>query len=546
MLRDKAATLLKIHPDEMRMVIFVAALFLCIQAGQGIGENAAFALFLSRLDINLLPYMYMGLGVFVSIASLIYATSLSRFRDANVVVYLLAGSVFLFLIEWAAIVLFHISLYPVLWLTTFGMSVILGTLLWTVAGAVCDARQAKRLFPLFTSVGILGSVIGNLLTGVFAKIAGTPHLIVLYAILLGIGFIFARAITSLYFKPKSLIKVKTNLIQDMRAGFDFVRVSPLFRIIAISSILYSILFFTVDFPFSAIVSNRFVGDEASLAGFKGLFTSITTIATFLVSLLLANRLYTRLGIVNSVLIMPITYVIAFILFFASFTFGGAVTARFAQLVVLGGLMGTAWNALFNVVPPERRGQVLAFNNGIPAQMGVVLSGLLIILSRQVLGTHAILLLGAFAALVSVYLTIKMKSAYGEALLDALRAGRTEVFSEEEEAFAGYQNDSAALLVILKALQDSKPQMRRLAADMLAKMGNKLAIPDLVERLSDEDVRVRVAAINALADLGAQPALAYILPGLHDPAEIVRETVLGSLLKLGVVSSPELIRTLEHL
>jgi HEAT repeat protein len=395
-------------------------------------------------------------------------------------------------------------------------------------------------------VGILGSVMGNLLTGVFAKIAGTSHLIVLYAILLGIGFFFARTITSVYFKPKSLIKVKTNLIQDMRAGFDFVRVSPLFRIIAISSILYSILFFTVDFPFSAIVSNRFVGDEASLAGFKGLFTSITTIATFLVSLLLANRLYTWLGIVNSVLIMPITYVIAFILFFVSFTFGGAVTARFAQLVVLGGLMGTAWNALFNVVPPERRGQVLAFNNGIPAQIGVVLSGLLIILSRQVLGTHAILLLGAFVALVSVYLTVKMKSAYGGALLDALRAGRTEVFSEEEESFAGYQNDSAALLAILKALQDSKPQMRRLAADMLAKMGNKLAIPDLVERLSDEDVRVRVAAINALADLGAQPALAYILPGLHDSADIVRETVLGSLLKLGVASSPELISTLERL
>ena len=44
MLKDIAVTFLKIRPDETRMVLLVAGLFLCIQAGQGIGENAAFAL----------------------------------------------------------------------------------------------------------------------------------------------------------------------------------------------------------------------------------------------------------------------------------------------------------------------------------------------------------------------------------------------------------------------------------------------------------------------------------------------------------------------
>jgi HEAT repeat protein len=546
MLTEKATTLLKIRPDETRMVAWVAALFLCTQAGQGIGENAAFALFLSRLDINLLPYMYMGLGGFVSVASLIYATSLSRFKDAKVVVSLLAGSVLLFLVEWAAIVLFNLSIFPILWLTTFGMSVILGTLLWTVAGAVCDARQAKRLFPLFTSVGILGSVLGNLLTGLFAKIAGTSHLIILYAILLFAGFFFTRGIVRTYFKPEVVANVKSNLINDVRAGFDFVREAPLFRMIALSSILYSVLFFTVDFPFSEIVSNQFIGDDASLAGFKGLFTSITTAVTFLISLLVANRVYTRLGIVNSILIMPITYVVAFILFFVSFTFVGALIARFSQLVVLGGLMGTAWNALFNVVPSERRGQVLAFNNGVPAQLGVVLSGLLIVLSKQVLNTQNILLLGAFVALVSVYLTIRMKAAYGEALLAALRAGRVEVFSQEDDAFSGYQNDPAALQVILKELQSPKPHMRRLGVEMLAKMGSEASIPYLIERLSDADSEVRAAATHSLADLGATSVIGEIIHGLDDPADIVREETLASLPKLEAAASPELIRNLERL
>ena len=547
MLRQKAVAFLKIRPDETRMVMLMAALFLCIQAGQGIGENAAFALFLARLDVDLLPYMYMGLGGVVFLASLAYATSLSRFQDASVVVYLLLGAVFLFAAEWVVIVILGIPLYSILWLTAYGMSVILGTLLWTVASKVCDARQAKRLFPLFTSMGILGSVLGNSLTGVFANFAGTDNLIILYAGLLGAGLFLTREIAGVYFKPKSVASAKYNLMDDVRTGYDFVRASPLFRLIAYSSILYSLLFFTVDFPFSEIVSVRFTGDEAGLAGFKGLFTSITTAVTFLVSLLLANRLYTRLGIVNSVLIMPLTYVVAFILFFVSFNFWGAVGARFSQLVILGGLAGTAWNALFNVVPPERRGQVLAFNNGVPAQIGVILSGLLIILTKDILAdTKVVLLLGAVVACITVYMTVRMRPAYGEALLSALRAGRIEVFSDEAEAFSGYQHDPAALQVVLKALQDPKANTRRLAAEMLARMNAVLAIPDLLERLSDNDATVRAAATQALGDLGATAATSKIIPGLDDPDDIVREQTLASLPKLGVASSPELIQTLERL
>jgi HEAT repeat protein len=326
-----------------------------------------------------------------------------------------------------------------------------------------------------------------------------------------------------------------------------VRGSPLFRLIAYSSILFSVLFFTVDFPFSEIVSIRFTGDEVGLAGFKGLFTSITTAATFVVSLFLANRMYARLGIVSSVLVMPLTYVFAFILFFLSFNFWGAVGARFSQLVVLGGLAGTAWNALFNVVPPERRGQVLAFNNGVPSQIGVVLSGLLIILSNTVLAdTKVVLLLGAVVALITVYMTIKMKPAYGEALLRALRAGRIEVFSNKEEAFSGYQHDPAALQVVLKALQDPRGKTRRLAAEMLAKMNSVLAIPDLLDRLSDHDANVRAAATQALAALDATVVTNRIILGLDDPDDRVREQTLASLLKLGVVSSPELLHSLERL
>lgn len=546
MLREKAVALLQIRPEETRMVAWMAMLFLLIQAGQGFGDTAAFALFVSH-NVDRLPYMYVPLGLIVFLVSLGYSASLGRFQNATVVVWFLAGFVILLLAEWAAIALFEIPITQYFWLTVNGMGIVIGTLIWTVAGEVCDARQAKRLFPLFTSIAILGSVFGNSLTGLLAGVIGTNNLIVVYAIVLGVALWLLRNITRTYFKPEPPSLVEFNLIGDLRAGFDFVSGSGLFRLVAFSAILYSVLFFTVDFPFSQFVSRTFAGDEVAVANFKGLFTSAMTLVTFFVSLILANRLYTKLGIVNSILLMPITYLLGFAAFFVFFRFEAAASVRFVQQVMLGGVMGTAWNALFNVVPLERRGQVLAFINGVPAQIGVILSGLLLIVGSRIFSsTQQILLMGALVALVCLYFTWKMRDEYGNALISALQAGRVEVFSDEEAAFAGYQNDPAALHATFKALHDLRPNVRRLAAEMLSKMGSPLAIPDLVERLSDEDATVRAAAIKALADLDARGIVSQIVLGLDDVDDLVKEQSLASLPKLEVASSPELVRSLEQL
>ena len=157
MFKDKIVSLLKVRPEEVRMVTLMAVLFLVVQAGQGFGDTAAFALFVSH-NVDRLPYMYAPLGLIVFLTSMAYTASLGRFQNANVVLWFLAGFLFLLAGEWVAIVLFQLPITQYFWLTVNGMNVVLGTLLWTTAGEVCDARQAKRLFPLFTSIGILGSV----------------------------------------------------------------------------------------------------------------------------------------------------------------------------------------------------------------------------------------------------------------------------------------------------------------------------------------------------------------------------------------------------
>ena len=73
---------------------------------------------------------------------------------------------------------------PALWVAIFTASALILTLIWTVAGAVFDARQAKRLFPLAASAAIAGSLLGNLAAGPMAAWLGTESLILAEALLL--------------------------------------------------------------------------------------------------------------------------------------------------------------------------------------------------------------------------------------------------------------------------------------------------------------------------------------------------------------------------
>jgi len=545
MILQRFASLLNVRADERRLVFLVAVLFACVQAGQGMGDNAASALFLLRYGVDFLPYMYLFLGALTFITTLVYSAALGRFDKGKFFSLLIAIFIGLLILERIAILFPFGLLYPVLWLTINGISMILGTFVWNIAGEVCDARQAKRLFPLFTSAGILGSVIGNAVTGVIARLLGTDNLLLLYAVLLGVALYLTRAIASAYFRKEKVFKNRTNLWDDLRAGFDFVRVSPLMRLIAYSSILFSVLFFAIAFPFNKVVTASF-SDEAGVAGFFGLFNSLATASTFLVSLFLASRIYTRLGIINGVFLMPLTYIFSFAVFASFYDLNGAAVARFAQLVILSGIAGTAWNALFNVVPSQKRGQVLAFNNGVPSQIGVALSGVLLIVAERAFTVQQIFLLGTALAFVCGVLIWRMRKAYAQALVDALQAGRLEVFSANETSFSGFQGDAAVLDVAIRALQDAKPTTRRLAADMLGRMESDSAIPHLIRLLSDPEPAVRASAVSSLGILRADSASNEIILSLDDSDSRVREEALKVIPGLKAISSPEIRKKISGL
>src|SRR5215475_5903226 len=101
---NQLASLLKVRADERKLVLLVAILFACIQAGQGMGDNAASALFLLRYGVDFLPYMYIFLGGLTFLTTLAYSAAIGRFDKGRFFQWMIAGFTGLLILERASLV----------------------------------------------------------------------------------------------------------------------------------------------------------------------------------------------------------------------------------------------------------------------------------------------------------------------------------------------------------------------------------------------------------------------------------------------------------
>ena len=526
------ASLLSIKPGEGRIASLTIGVMLFTAMGAALGGTGIEALFFARFGVEYLPYMFVGLGITSMIMSFGVTALLSRVprRILYVAVPLLI-SVLLILARFALLTGAN-WLYPSLWLGKEVLNILVSLVIWGIAGVVCDTRQAKRLFPLFNASRILGQVIGGFITGLLVASIGTENLLLVWAGILLIAFLLSRAllaravITALPERRRSRRKQPT-LIQEMQRGYQYVRSSKLMTWISISTIFFSMLYFSISLPFSRAVTEQYI-DEDSLASFLGLFNGLSTAAAFLASLFLANKLFARIGIMACILAFPIIYLFGFGALILAPIFIVVVAFRFVQMFWLSGIADPAWQTMLNVVPPEKRDQVRAFISGVPEQAGTFIAGGILIIGEQRLTPQQLYFIGLFAAACCTYILYQARRGYNNALIEALRAGRPNLFYGEEQPFGGFHQDSVAVQTALNGLVDPNIIVRRVSAEILGHLSLPESTSALINGLSDRDSLVRAACLKALSQSKATPALLDIAGALSDPEPEVRFEAVSAL------------------
>jgi HEAT repeat protein len=539
---NRLAQILSIKPGEGRVASLTIGVMLFTSMGAALGGTGIEALFFARFGVEYLPYMFVGLGVTSMIMSFGVTALLSRVpRQILYIAVPLLISVLLVLARFALLTGAN-WLYPSLWLGKEVLNILVSLVIWGIAGVVCDTRQAKRLFPLFNASRILGQVIGGFVTGLLVASIGTENLLLVWAGTLLLAFAFSRALlagTQIASSPERNDRSRSRrkqptLVQEMQRGYQYVRGSKLMTWISISTIFFSMLYFSISLPFSRAATGQYINED-SLASFLGLFNGLSTAAAFLVSLLLANKLFARIGIMACILAFPIIYLIGFGALVLAPIFIVVVAFRFVQMLWLSGIADPAWQTMFNVVPPEKRDQVRAFISGVPEQAGTFIAGGILIIGEQTLTPQQLYLIGLFAAACCTYIIYQARQGYNNALIEALRAGRPNLFYSEEQPFGGFHQDSIAVQTALNGLRDPDTIVRRVSAEILGHLSLPESTNALIDGLSDEDSLVRAACLKAISQSKSTPALLDIAVSLSDPEPDVRFEAVSALSALSASS-----------
>lgn len=528
------------------MVTLVIGIMLFTSTGFTLGNTAIEALFFARFGVDFLPYMYMALGVLSFFITFGITALLGRVRHEKLYVILPIAIAAVLVGGWFLLFTGLSIIYPVLWLGMAVLDSMITLVVWGLASMMCDTRQSKRLFPLFNTGRIFGAVLGGFGTSLMVNWIGTESLILVMAGTMLVAFGAGRALVGQRIRQdirsRSARRAPTSLIAEMQKGFQFVRRSELMRLISVSAILFSVLYFSIALPFSKAATARFI-DEDALAGFLGMFNAISTGAAFLASLFLANRLFARFGIIPMILLLPVIYLVGFATLALYEIFFIIVAFRFFQTFWITGIASSAWQAMFNPVPSERRDQVRIFIEGVPAKAGTFIAGAILFVGEQAFSPQQLYLIGLAAAVITLLVLWRAGRAYKLALLDALRAGRPTLFTDEEEPFGGFQQDAATIEVALQGITHTDPLVRRTSAEILGNLDEPRTQAALVSALDDFESDVKIASLQSLARAEAAETILEVTAKLNDPDAEVRAQAIETLCSL--TSYPQgLIRHLE--
>ena len=506
-----------VRPDELSLVLWMATLFAVTQASHGVGANAADTLFFIRFGVEDLPLMILLSGPAVMAAIISHSAGLAWRGVRRWLVMAMALSSMWVAALWASIFVGTTAVYPVIWISTQMLIFLTLTVMWTAAGSACTTRQAKRLFPVFATAAVAGGVAGNLMVGPLAARFGAENLLFVQGLLLVIATLVVRRVSS-FFQPGADEGDPVRV--EMARALSSIRSSRLLKLASLVVFLLFALFFLVVFPFSEIVTATF-SEEADMAGFLGVFSSLATAATFLFSLLATGRLFSRFGLVVTLLTVPAVYLLGFSAWLLAFGIVAATIFRGLQWVAVNSVQITAYSALFNVLSTGRRGPVLALMTAVPAQLGTMAAGAILLLGAARLSQTGLFAVGAAMAAVAVGVVAAMRPAYLSAVIEAVQRGLVTVWDAPQTSLVASPIDRDVVRVLQSHLADSRPRARAIAAAGLGHLGEGSVLAEVQALLDDDDPLVRSAAFQAMCQIEPSALEPHLVVALSDESAEVR-------------------------
>ena len=301
-----AGGLFDVRREERRTAFSALLTLTLITTGHTLLETARDALFLARMPISRLPWMYLLIVVFALMLSkleFLHARTRAGVAGSLFVASIVTSSFWFVLAPESRTPLVLYSLY--LWTGVFGSWAMVQV--WTLLGRAYTMIQAKRLYGFIGSGAVLGGVLGAMLArfliGFFSARAAVLFAALLFA---------TAALPSCFLEkdesdadPKVIASkpLARSLTKPMRATMGMLREFTFVRRVLGLVLLSTITVTLADFLFKAEVAKAFTSTK-DLGTYLSTFYAITNTIALLGQVFVAPWIFRHLGVQRALLVFP--------------------------------------------------------------------------------------------------------------------------------------------------------------------------------------------------------------------------------------------------
>lgn len=516
MISDLLSKVCGILPNEWPRVLLSWTISLCSRTGYVIGWTVITAIFVYKMGIANLPFLYVAYALFSILGTLLYSLfSHHLSKELNIILSIILGSVTIFCANFFAtsddLLFFTLVIAAAgIFFTQLGIGISIFT------EEIFSPLESQRIFPLVESAETIGGVLGGVIVVILIGFS-PPHYLLYVWIIASLGIV---PLLLIHDRQKRKVPIFSSREEEnKKSGLKIIGQSAkeiknnsflrgMLLVVVFNWIFLSLLDFqftkALDFSLhSASETNRIEAYAEKLTEGLGKMHILFSLSALITQLFLAGRIIKKLGIVGSLIIHPLVAFFNTVNLTLNFNLATAIVNR-TGFEITGSIHKNAYHSSYYALPKESRHRVKEFLEGIGKAIGIIFGFITMfiligIYQNQTLSL-SINVTMIFITAIMIITLLAMQNRYTALAKKALLAGgegperfqAIEILSQK-----GHKNAGDLLTPILADQQESD----RVKAKILVALGEIQdldTIPEITEVLLNGKKELKIEAIQALA------------------------------------------------
>lgn len=411
---------------------FFLALSLLLNLAQTCGLVVSESLLLSLQGADSLPLTFLLAALSTVGGSLLYALGVDQAKNDRYLISLLCAFALLVCLAGVSLAVGWGAAPTLLCCVWYTGQCVLTNHFWTFVGDYFDTLAAKRLLPLFVVGASAGGAVGAALlqgAGWLGWDSGTQLLLWPAGLLLAALLLYAGRPLLRRWGPLELQEADETSITEMRNAGRFLRSSRLGHQLTLTCTCATVVAFVSQSMYSTLMLRAYP-DAFALSAFLSRLLLITNSLEIALEVGCTPWLIRTLGVGTAQTVHSLVSALCLAAVAIWPGLAAATMLRFNRESLDNALAAPVRNLVYNALPARSRGRVRAFLEGSVTYAAMAISGAALLL----LQSHgARLALGAAAAVGYLVSSWRVRSAYLDALLGELRAGRLDLAHGLDEA-----------------------------------------------------------------------------------------------------------------